>query len=84
MYDCPVTCTRCGNLSNTPQEFHDLTVEIVKTISVQDAVDNFFEEDKIDEYNCAICADKTQATKRFFVEQFPNVLTVQLNRLVQH
>lgn len=81
-YYCPVTCPNCDNVSITVQSFQDLTVEIRKASieTVQNAVNDFFEDEVLDSYRCEKCTKDVKAIKRFTIEKTPYVLCVHLNR----
>ncbi|XP_025412938.1 ubiquitin carboxyl-terminal hydrolase 36 isoform X2 [Sipha flava] len=76
-----VTCGKCGYISTTFQHFQDLILDIRQSDTVNDALDNYFEKEPLDEsYVCERCRRQVVADKKFSVERAPNVLCIQLKR----
>ncbi|XP_026805105.1 ubiquitin carboxyl-terminal hydrolase 36-like isoform X2 [Rhopalosiphum maidis] len=76
-----VTCGKCGHISTTFQHFQDLILDIKQSDNVNDALDNYFEKEPLDEsYVCERCRRQFAADKKFSIERAPNVLCIQLKR----
>ncbi|XP_025199944.1 ubiquitin carboxyl-terminal hydrolase 36 isoform X2 [Melanaphis sacchari] len=76
-----VTCEKCSHISTTFQHFQDLILDIRHSDNVNDALDNYFEKEPLDEsYVCERCRRQVAATKKFSIERAPNVLCIQLKR----
>ncbi|XP_065343143.1 ubiquitin carboxyl-terminal hydrolase 36 [Cloeon dipterum] len=77
-----VTCMSCRAISTTFQHFLDLTLDITRATHLENALDNYFAPERLEEnsYRCDKCKKKVPATKQFFVERPPNVLCIQLKR----
>ncbi|XP_050546764.1 ubiquitin carboxyl-terminal hydrolase 36 isoform X2 [Daktulosphaira vitifoliae] len=76
-----VTCGKCKHISTTFQHFQDLILDIRQSDTVNDALDNYFEKEPLDEsYVCERCRRQVAADKKFSIEKAPNVLCVQLKR----
>eukprot|EP00102_Acyrthosiphon_pisum_P018578 XP_016655788.1 PREDICTED: ubiquitin carboxyl-terminal hydrolase 36-like [Acyrthosiphon pisum] len=76
-----VMCGKCGHISTTFQHFQDLILDIRHSDNVNDALDNYFKKEPLDEsYLCEICQRQVAADKKFSIERAPNVLCIQLKR----
>ncbi|XP_059476233.1 ubiquitin carboxyl-terminal hydrolase 36-like [Neocloeon triangulifer] len=77
-----VTCMSCHAVSTTFQHFLDLTLDITRANTLDNALDNYFAQERLEDnsYRCEKCKKKVPATKQFFVERPPNVLCIQLKR----
>jgi ubiquitin carboxyl-terminal hydrolase 36/42 len=77
-------CDCCqGRPSLTYDPFMDLSLEIVRAGSVEQALARFCEAERLDgdnKYKCERTNRKVAATKRFAIHRAPNVLTLQLKR----
>ncbi|XP_050420925.1 ubiquitin carboxyl-terminal hydrolase 36 isoform X2 [Adelges cooleyi] len=76
-----VTCGKCRHVSTTFQHFQDLILDIRQSDTVNDALNNYFEKEPLDEsYVCERCRRQVAADKKFSIEKAPNVLCIQLKR----
>jgi hypothetical protein len=78
-----VRCETCQFNSNTYDAFLDLSLEIKKRASLEDALSHFTKSEVLDgpnKYKCSNCGVKSRATKRFTVHRAPLVLSVHLKR----
>lgn len=79
-----VKCTRCLHCSNKFDPFLDLSLEIAKATTLVRALENFTEDELLDEgqkeYECERCRQKVVAKKRLTIDKAPNVLTIHLKR----
>ena len=77
-------CDCCaGRPSLTYDPFMDLSLEIVRAGSVEQALTRFCAAERLDgdnKYKCERTNRKVAATKRFAIHRAPNVLTLQLKR----
>ncbi|KAL1448692.1 hypothetical protein WDU94_007612 [Cyamophila willieti] len=76
-----LTTTKCLSCTNEYHSFHnDTVVSLEVAQSLQRAMDLFFDEEKIDDYNCGHCHKKGSASKKFSVSKPPSVLVLHLKR----
>ncbi|KAL1454559.1 hypothetical protein WDU94_010784 [Cyamophila willieti] len=62
---------------------NDTVVSLEVAQSLQRAMDLFFDEKTIDDYNCGHCHKKDSAPKKFSVSKPPSVLVLHLKRKLQ-
>uniref|UniRef100_A0A3Q2PZA6 ubiquitinyl hydrolase 1 n=1 Tax=Fundulus heteroclitus TaxID=8078 RepID=A0A3Q2PZA6_FUNHE len=77
-------CSVCSHYSNTFDVFCDLSLPIPKRgeVSLQECLDLFSQEEKLDKENspmCERCNRRTECTKRLSIQRFPQVIVI-LNR----
>ena len=73
----------CRYVSNTFDPFLDLSLEISRASTLTKALQRFTAVETLDgnnKYKCEECRALVKASKRFWIESAPNVLTVQLKR----
>jgi ubiquitin carboxyl-terminal hydrolase 36/42 len=82
-----VTCMRCKYVSTTFQHFMDILVDIRQVSTIEEALAQFFRQEKLgnsgDEasmYKCERCKVKVPAKRRCLIEKAPAVLCIQLKR----
>lgn len=83
-----VLCLSCRKPSDTFDTILDLSLDIATrsknaTLSVEQLLDNYIKEDRLDgdnKYNCESCKRKSAATKSMRIAQAPPVLTFHLKR----
>lgn len=78
-----VTCRDCGYNSDTFDRILDLSIDILKSDSLRDALRKFIAVDYLkgaDKYKCEKCKKHVNAEKRFTIHDAPPVLTVHLKR----
>lgn len=75
-----VTCGNCSHVSETKQHFMDLALDIERTETVDQALDDFFAVEDLDMYRCGKCGRSVGATKQFAFERPPQVLCLHLKR----
>ncbi|PWN26444.1 cysteine proteinase [Jaminaea rosea] len=78
-----VTCGRCKHHSDTFDPILDLSLDIRRCDSVQDAFHLFTDVEQLrgsEKYRCEKCKNLVNAEKHFKIDQAPNVLTVHLKR----
>ncbi|CAN8253132.1 unnamed protein product [Cochlearia groenlandica] len=83
-----VQCSRCSHCSNKFDPFLDLSLDISKAGSLQEALSRFTEVELLDDgakvYQCERCRQKVKAKKQLTVSKAPYVLTVHLKRFEAH
>ncbi|EAU84350.1 Usp36 protein [Coprinopsis cinerea okayama7 len=78
-----VTCRDCGYNSDTFDRILDLSLDILKSDTIKDALRKFVAIDYLkgaDKYKCEKCKKPVTAEKRFTIHDAPLVLTVHLKR----
>ncbi|CAM8951991.1 unnamed protein product [Rhodiola kirilowii] len=78
-----VKCLSCGNESNKVDEIMDISLDVVRSSSVKDALHKFFQPEVLDgnnKYKCENCKKLVAARKQMSILQAPNVLVIQLKR----
>lgn len=79
-----VSCSNCPYVSDTHQEFLDLSLEVTKKInSVKEALRHYSMIEVLDKSNawkCSGCKRMSQAKKSLVVDVAPNVLILHLKR----
>ncbi|KAI8985228.1 hypothetical protein BDB01DRAFT_789372 [Pilobolus umbonatus] len=80
-----LTCYSCHAKSNTFESFLDLSVDINKVDTLQEALNNFVKvdiigADKENRYNCDACKNKVKAGKKTTIDRLPMVLPIHLKR----
>ncbi|KAL3651101.1 Ubiquitin carboxyl-terminal hydrolase 25 [Castilleja foliolosa] len=78
-----VKCLSCGAESNKIDEIMDISLDILHSGSVKEALQKFFQPEVLDgnnKYKCDNCKELVAARKQMSVSQAPNVLVIQLKR----
>lgn len=77
-----VKCLRCSYASTTFQHIQDLILDIRKASKVEDAMDQYFSKERLEEnsYKCEKCKCGVPAIKKYSIERPPKVLCIQLKR----
>lgn len=77
-----VTCLSCKYESITFQHFEDMSLDITRVSTLNEALAGYFSRENLEEcgYKCESCKKKVSATKRFSLERAPVVLCIQLKR----
>lgn len=73
-------CHGCKATSNTYQALLDLSVDLHKASTIDDALRNFIAVDPIDGYKCEKCKKTVRAGKQMMIEEPPAVLNLHLKR----
>ena len=74
---------KCNHVSNTFEPFLDLSLEIMGASCLSKALQRFTAVEILageNQYECAKCRTKVKASKRFWIEGAPNILTFHLKR----
>ncbi|KAI4323142.1 hypothetical protein L6164_022772 [Bauhinia variegata] len=78
-----VKCLSCGNESNKVDEIMDISLDVLHSHSLKDALQKFFQPEVLDgnnKYKCDNCKKLIAAKKQMSILQAPNVLVIQLKR----
>uniref|UniRef100_A0A6N2NJ70 Ubiquitin carboxyl-terminal hydrolase n=1 Tax=Salix viminalis TaxID=40686 RepID=A0A6N2NJ70_SALVM len=78
-----VKCLCCNCESNKVDEIMDISLDVLNSNSVRDAMQKFFQPEILDgnnKYKCENCKKLVAARKQMSVLQAPNVLVIQLKR----
>ncbi|GLU14663.1 hypothetical protein SLE2022_312220 [Rubroshorea leprosula] len=78
-----VKCLSCGYESNKVDEIMDISLDIVHSSSLKDAMQKFFQPEVLDgnnKYKCENCKKLVAARKQMSIHQAPNILVIQLKR----
>ncbi|GAA0174954.1 cysteine protease [Lithospermum erythrorhizon] len=78
-----VKCLSCGADSNKVDEMMDISLDVLHTASLKDALQSFFQPEILDgnnKYKCENCKKLVSARKQMSILQAPNVLVIQLKR----
>ncbi|KAA8524095.1 hypothetical protein F0562_010474 [Nyssa sinensis] len=78
-----VKCLSCGKESNKIDDIMDISLDVLHSSSLKDALQKFFQPEVLDgnnEYNCENCKKLVAAKKQMSIFQAPNVLVIQLKR----
>ncbi|XP_051125605.1 ubiquitin carboxyl-terminal hydrolase 25 [Andrographis paniculata] len=78
-----VKCLSCGAESNKVDEIMDISLDILHSGSLKEALQKFFQPEILDgnnKYKCENCKKLVTAKKQMSILQAPNVLVVQLKR----
>ncbi|EPS70410.1 ubiquitin carboxyl-terminal hydrolase, partial [Genlisea aurea] len=78
-----VKCLSCGVESNKIDEIMDISLDIVHSSSLREALQMFFQPEILEgnnKYKCENCKELVAARKQMTLFQAPNVLVIQLKR----
>ncbi|KAK4439058.1 Ubiquitin carboxyl-terminal hydrolase 25 [Sesamum alatum] len=78
-----VKCLSCGAESNKVDEIMDISLDILHSGSLKEALQKFFQPEVLDgnnKYKCDHCKEMVAARKQMSVLEAPNVLVIQLKR----
>ncbi|KAF9672758.1 hypothetical protein SADUNF_Sadunf11G0077600 [Salix dunnii] len=78
-----VKCLCCNYESNKVDEIMDISLDVLNSYSVSDAMQKFFQPEVLDgnnKYKCENCKKLVAAKKQMSILQAPNVLVIQLKR----
>ncbi|KAJ0102371.1 hypothetical protein Patl1_05051 [Pistacia atlantica] len=78
-----VKCLSCGAESNKVDEIMDISLDILHSGSLKDAMQKFFQPEVLDgnnKYKCENCKKLVAARKQMSILQSPNILVIQLKR----
>ncbi|XP_051209976.1 ubiquitin carboxyl-terminal hydrolase 25 [Lolium perenne] len=78
-----VKCLVCKGESNKTDEIMDISLDLLGTSSVADALACFFRPEILEganKYSCERCKKLTSARKQMFIVKAPKVLVIQLKR----
>lgn len=78
-----VKCLLCGKESNKVDEIMDISLDVMHSASLKEALHKFFQAEVLDgnnKYKCDNCKKLVSAKKQMSILQAPNVLVIQLKR----
>ncbi|KAK1362379.1 Ubiquitin carboxyl-terminal hydrolase [Heracleum sosnowskyi] len=78
-----VKCLSCGKESNKVDEIMDISLDVMHSSSLKEALHKFFQAEVLDgnnKYKCDNCKKLVSAKKQMSILQAPNVLVIQLKR----
>ncbi|XP_057812302.1 ubiquitin carboxyl-terminal hydrolase 25-like [Salvia miltiorrhiza] len=78
-----VKCLSCGAESNKVDEIMDISLDILHSGSLREALQKFFQPEVLDgnnKYKCDNCKKLVAARKQMSILEAPNVLVIQLKR----
>ncbi|KAK9937636.1 hypothetical protein M0R45_014413 [Rubus argutus] len=78
-----VKCLSCGTESNKVDEIMDISLDVLHSNSLKDALQRYFQSELLDgqnKYKCERCNKLVAARKQMSILQAPNVLVIQLKR----
>lgn len=78
-----VTCSRCGTVSQKPSPFYDITLQIHRMKTVQQAMLAAMQKEHLEggnQYRCGKCKSPQNAVRSTVITQLPPVLNLQLLR----
>ncbi|TYH74240.1 hypothetical protein ES332_D05G386000v1 [Gossypium tomentosum] len=78
-----VKCLGCGAESNKVDEIMDISLDILNSGSLKEAMHKFFQPEVLDgnnKYKCGNCKKLVAARKQLSIRQAPNILVIQLKR----
>ncbi|KAL1537987.1 Ubiquitin carboxyl-terminal hydrolase 25 [Salvia divinorum] len=78
-----VKCLSCGAESNKVDEIMDISLDILHSGSLREALQKFFQPEVLDgnnKYKCDKCKKLVAARKQMSILEAPNVLVIQLKR----
>ncbi|XVF79313.1 hypothetical protein PTKIN_Ptkin14bG0211400 [Pterospermum kingtungense] len=78
-----VKCLGCGGESNKVDEIMDISLDILNSSSLKEAMHKFFQPEVLDgnnKYKCENCKKLVAARKQLSIRKAPNILVIQLKR----
>ena len=82
-----VKCTNpeCGNISERREKINFLSLDIIgvntQLKNVDDCLNYFIREEKIEDYHCEKCDKKITNIKNVLIDKIPNILIIHLQRI---
>ena len=77
-----VKCTNpdCGNISERKENINFLSLDIKNMKNVEECLNKFIIEEKIEDYLCEKCKKKITNIKNVLIDKIPNILIIHLQR----
>ena len=75
------TNTDCKNISERRESIIYLSLDIKGNYSLEDCLDKFIGEEKIEDYHCEKCNKKITHIKKVSIDKLPNILILHLQRI---
>ena len=77
-----IVCSECNFTRNRFEDFFHLPVTVKELKTLQESLHKTIQGEVISDYECPGCKKKVDVTKRTLISKTPNVLIVQLQRIV--
>jgi len=77
-----IICLSCHNVTNTMQNFLNLSLEVKNMKNIYDSFTKFIQGEVISDFTCSGCHKKVNITKRICLSKLPNVLFIHLQRII--
>ena len=75
-----ITCSNCGYVSSTYEDYYTLSLEIKNQRNLDDSLERFVAASTVSDYKCSNCEKRVDVSKRTLISTLPNVLVVHLQR----
>ena len=75
------TNTDCKNISERRESIIYLSLDIKGNRTLEDCLDKFISEEKIEDYHCEKCDKKITHIKQVLIDKLPNILILHLQRI---
>ena len=79
------TCSSCGNISSSVNDFQEIGLNIEGCSDLEAALTNYLKEEELkdaNQYYCSQCQCKTDAIRKVEIETLPTLLFIKLMRYV--
>ena len=78
-----IICTNseCRNISERREKIIYLSLDIKGNHTLEDCLDKFISEEKIEDYHCEKCDKKITNIKKVLIDKLPNILIIHLQRI---
>ena len=79
------TCSRCGKVSSSVNDFQEIGLNIEGCSDLESALANYLKEEELkdaNQYYCSNCQCKTDAVRKVEIETLPTLLYIKLMRYV--
>ena len=77
-------CSNCNNVNKNYEDFKTLSLEVQGINSLEESLNNFIANEKIEDYNCSNCNNRVILNRESKISQLPNYLVIHLKRLVRN
>lgn len=75
-------CPNCGQFSNNLESYYNLSVQVKDRRSLDESLRKMIESTVISDFKCSNCKQKVDIERRQLIAEPPNVLIVNLQRIV--
>lgn len=77
-----IICQGCNDIKESPENFYDISLEVKEKATLYESFDKLVQGESITGYFCEKCDSKQTVNKRVLLDQLPNHLTINLQRIV--